>query len=69
MPSSVIRFFRYAPDRRELTVTFVSGRVYVYEDVPDEVAAAFKNARSKGAFFNRQIRDRYACREVTREYS
>ena len=69
MPSSVIRFFRYASDRRELTVTFVSGRVYVYEDVPDEVAAAFKNARSKGAFFNRQIRDRYACREVTREYS
>jgi lysyl-tRNA synthetase class 2 len=69
MPSSVIRFFRYAPDRRELTVTFVSGRVYVYEDVPDEVAAAFKNARSKGAFFNQQIRDRYACREVTREYS
>ena len=52
-----------------MTVTFVSGRVYVYEDVPDEVAAAFKNARSKGAFFNQQIRDRYACREVTREYS
>lgn len=69
MPSSVIRFHRYAPDRRELTVTFVSGRVYVYEDVPAELAAAFKDVRSKGTFFNQQIRDRYACREITREYS
>jgi hypothetical protein len=55
MPSTVIRFFRYAPDRRELTVTFVSGRLYVYEDVPPEVAAAFRDARSKGTFFNRDV--------------
>ena len=54
MPSSVIRFFRYAPETRELTVTFVSGRLYVYEDVPPEVAAAFRNARSKGTFFNHE---------------
>jgi lysyl-tRNA synthetase class 2 len=59
MPSSVIRFFRYAPDRRELKVTFVSGRIYVYEGVPAEVAATFGEARSKGTFFNRNIRDRY----------
>ena len=69
MPSSVIRFFRYAPDRRELTVTFVSGRLYVYEDVPPEVAAAFKNVRSKGTFFNREIRDRYVYRDITHEYA
>lgn len=69
MPSSVIRFFRYAPDSRELKVTFVGGRVYVYEDVPPELAAAFKEVRSKGTFFNQEIRDRYAFREITREYS
>ena len=69
MPSSVIRFFRYAPDTRELTVTFVGGRVYAYEDVPPEVASAFRDVRSKGTFFNQQIRDRYAYREITREYS
>ena len=69
MPSSVIRFFRYAPDRRELTVTFVSGRLYVYEDVPPEVAAAFRNARSKGTFFNHEIRDRYVFRDITHEYA
>jgi hypothetical protein len=67
MPSSVIRFFRYAPDTRELKVTFVSGRLYVYEAVPPEVAAAFKNAHSKGTFFNHEIRDRYVYRDITRE--
>ncbi|KRP90662.1 MULTISPECIES: KTSC domain-containing protein [Bradyrhizobium] len=67
MPSSVIRFFRYAPERRELKVTFVSGRLYVYEDVPPEIAAAFRDARAKGTFFNREIRDRYACRDITHE--
>jgi hypothetical protein len=69
MPSSVIRFFRYAPDTRELKVTFISGRLYVYEDVPPEVAAAFRNARSKGTFFNHEIRDRYVYRDITHEYA
>jgi KTSC domain len=69
MPSSVIRFFRYSPDTRELKVAFASGRLYVYEDVPPEVAAAFGNARSKGTFFNREIRDRYAYRDVTHDYA
>lgn len=69
MPSSVIRFFRYAPDTRELKVTFVSGRLYLYEDVPAEIAAAFRDARSKGSFFNREIRDRYAYRDITHEYA
>lgn len=66
MPSSVIRLFRYSPDTRELKVTFVSGRLYVYENVPPEVAAAFRNAYSKGTFFNHEIRDRYAYRDITR---
>lgn len=69
MPSSVIRFFRYALDTRELKVTFVSGRRYVYEDVPPEVAAAFREARSKGTFFNHEIRDRYAYRDITHAYA
>jgi len=69
MPSSVIRFFRYAPDTRELKVTFVSGRLYVYENIPPEVAAAFREARSRGTFFNREIRDRYVYRDITQEHA
>ena len=64
MPSAVIQRFDYAPDRRELTVTFTTGRVYVYEEVPVEVAESFRSAFAKGRYFNARIRDRFACREV-----
>jgi len=64
MPSTVIRRFDYLADRRALDVEFVSGRRYRYDDVPEEVAAAFRAAFSKGRFFNDQIRDRYRCREL-----
>jgi len=69
MPSSAIRFFRYAPETRELKVAFASGRLYLYAEVPPEVATAFGNARSKGTFFNHEIRDRYAYRDITHEYA
>jgi lysyl-tRNA synthetase class 2 len=48
-----------------LTVTFVTGRMYVYQDVPPHVVADFDAAMSKGGFFNAYIRDRYHYREVT----
>jgi hypothetical protein len=67
MPSTVIRYFRYDAAKRELDVTFVTGRRYIYEDVPPQVADAFRSAFSKGTFFNGEIRDRYGFREVTRE--
>jgi hypothetical protein len=66
MPSTAIRNLFYVPVKHELWVTFVSGRRYVYADVPAEVFDAFKTAVSRGAFFNHEIRDRYAFREVTR---
>ena len=67
MPSTVIRRFDYRPETRELTIEFVTGRRYVYEEVPEEVADAMRSAFAKGVYFNRRIRDRYAHREVTRE--
>jgi hypothetical protein len=66
MPSSVIRSFLYDPETSELWITFVSGRRYVYADVPQDAFDAFKAAPSRGAFFNSEIRDDYACCEVTR---
>jgi KTSC domain len=65
MPSSVIANFDYEAESEELTVLFRTGRVYVYCQVPEFVFLAFKAARSKGAFFNRRIRDRYPFAEVT----
>lgn len=64
MPSSVIRHFDYLAERRELVVTFVSGRRYVYSGVPAQSAEAFRAARSKGSYFNRNIRDVFPAREI-----
>jgi len=64
MPSSVIRSFSYDGRRRELLVVFRSRRRYVYRQVPAETFAAMKAAFSKGAYFNRHIRDRFAFSRV-----
>jgi hypothetical protein len=65
MPSTALRNIFYVPAKHECWVTFVTGRRYVYADVPPDVFDAFKTASSRGAFFNREIRDRYEFREVT----
>ena len=64
MPSSVVQTFAYDSEHSRLTVTFVSGRVYEYYQVPPSVAAAFRASRSKGTYFNKFIRDRYHSREI-----
>jgi len=65
MPSTVIRRFDYVPGRRELIVEFVTGRRYVYLDVPEAEAAAMRAAFAKGRYFNAHIRDRYRHRALT----
>jgi hypothetical protein len=66
MPSHVIADFDYNADQAQLTVTFVTGRVYRYFLVPADCVARFEAAESKGGFFNKYIRDKYPCREITR---
>jgi hypothetical protein len=67
MPSTAIRHVDFEAARRVLTVTFVTGRRYVYAEVPREVFEAFVTAPSKGTFFNAEIRDAYAYEELERE--
>jgi lysyl-tRNA synthetase class 2 len=64
MPSTVIRRFTYSPDSEELTIEFVTGRRYVYSAVTEEEVQAMREAFSKGVYFNKHIRDRYAYREL-----
>ncbi len=64
MPSSVIRQFAYDPARHELDVTFVSGRIYRYFEVPETIADRLTRAVSKGRYFNTRIRNRFAFEEV-----
>ena len=56
--SSVIRAVRYEAECR-LVVTFRTGTVYRYEDVPEAEYDAFLAAESKGRFFTARIRDCY----------
>lgn len=65
MQSTVIRDYIYDPQSHALSINFVSGRCYVYADVPPETVAAFSRAPSRGSFFNRYIRDHYAYRDIT----
>jgi hypothetical protein len=64
MPSTIIRAFDYDSRRNELTVRFATGRVYVYSLVPAAVVDELRAAFSKGAFFNREIRNKYPGREI-----
>ena len=64
MPSTVIRRFEYRAPERELLIEFVSGRRYVYLDVPEPEIASMRSAFAKGRYFNQHIRDRYRFREL-----
>lgn len=60
MPSTSIRKMDYDPTTRTLSVWFVaSGKRYDYENVPSDTYAAFRQAFSKGRFFNAFIRNRF----------
>lgn len=64
MPSSVIRKYEYRPEVNVLTITFVSGAVYDYLHVPEEVYLQMKATLAKGIFFNQHIKDKYECLRV-----
>jgi hypothetical protein len=65
MPSTVIRRFNYVPQARELIVELVTGRRYLYSDVPEHEVEGLRSAFAKGVYFNRRIRGHYAYRELT----
>lgn len=62
---SGIRDAVYFPDRRELQITFKSGRAFAYGEVPQSMYDAFQASPSKGAFFNIAIRGRFQFHELT----
>ena len=56
MPSSVVAGMKYNPEQNTLRVTYVSGHVYEYKNVPETVYEKMKAASSKGGFLNRIIK-------------
>ena len=65
MPSTAIRRIEYRREQSALDIEFVTGRVYRYFAVPEAVAEGFRRVRSKGGYFNRALRDRFAFERLT----
>jgi lysyl-tRNA synthetase class 2 len=59
MPSTVIRNFCYHARERKLEIVFVTGRRYVYHNVPLDIFEAMSAAASRGRFFNAHVRDNF----------
>lgn len=64
MPSSVISHFSYNEERKDLKITFVTGMVYVYRNVPAKIYQMLKIAGSKGRYFNANIKDKFKFNKV-----
>ena len=64
MTSSLIRSAGYDAIARELEVELVSGPVYRYRDVSPFIYEGLLAAKSKGAFFNRNIARRFPFEQV-----
>lgn len=59
MPSTVINSYTYDSTGAILTIQFVSGRRYAYENVPPSLFEAFNNSFAKGQYYNRHIRGKF----------
>jgi len=61
--SSNLAAVGYDAEARELTIEFVSGETYVYEDIDPALYEGLMSAGSLGSFFYANIRDRPWRRE------
>lgn len=64
MPSSVVAGMSYNAAASTLRVTFVSGRVYEYRNVPEQVYREMKTSGSKGIYLNRYIKGNYDFKKI-----
>jgi hypothetical protein len=64
MPSTVISSIQYDPATAVLRISFVSGLVYEYKNVPEEVYTSLKTSKIKGIYFNQHIKGRYPFQKV-----
>ena len=64
MPSSVVSTMSYDIATATLTITFVTGMVYNYKKVPEEVYNALKASGAKGIFLNQHIKGKYPFEKI-----
>ena len=49
----------YDPEIQDLQILFVSGGLYLYHNVPTDVAEGLREAPSKGQYFAAYVKNRY----------
>jgi KTSC domain len=59
MRSSALASAQYDDQTEELTLTFVSGRSYTYENVPEDIYEQLTQSSSPGTFYALYIKDQY----------
>jgi len=64
MPSSVVAAISYLQEVSVLRITYVSGKVYDYQKVPESVYLKMKSATSKGKFLNEHVKRNYSFKQV-----
>ena len=64
MPSSVISYITYDAPSQILRVRYVSGMIYDYKKVPEEVYLNMKAAFTKGVFLNQHIKNKYEFEKI-----
>lgn len=62
--SSDIRSIGYDSPTTTLEIEFISGGVYRYSNVPENVFNALMSAGSHGQYFHSYIKDNYSCERV-----
>jgi hypothetical protein len=64
--STTLSTIAYDDARNRLQLEFCSGAIYPYFDVPAAVHADLLRATSKGTYFHRMIRGRFAYTRATK---
>ena len=64
MPSSVVASMKYNREKHKLRVTYVSGHIYDYKNVPEVIFEKMKAASSKGVFLNRIIKSGFDFEKI-----
>lgn len=64
MPSTVVAHIDYDAARLLLTIHFVSGAIYEYQQVPEAVFLSLKQSREKGIYLNRFIKGKYNFKKI-----
>lgn len=62
--SSALEAIGYSEEFEVLAVEFDNGGIYLYYDVSENVFKDFLNAKSRGGFFNSEVKGQYDCERV-----